>query len=151
MSGPELWAERARATILLVLVLAQGALGWTVRQHPAWLQFHLLAGITLLLPVSLHAGLRAALGEAGATRRHAAAAALLVAAQLVVGGLAFLVPETLRAGSLTGLLDRALVLLHWLVGIAAVVASIAWWLAAWRLPRDPSQAPDASARMARRG
>lgn len=150
MSGSARWAERAGATLLLVLVLAQGALGWIVRQHPGWLQFHLLAGITLLLPVSLHLGLRAAFGEARATRRHTLTAALLVTVQLVVGGVAYLVPQTLRAGSLTGPLDRALVWLHWLVGIAVVLASGSLFVVAWRLPGAPGQTPEDSARSTRR-
>jgi hypothetical protein len=125
------WAERARAALLLALVLAQGALGWMVRGRPAWLPFHLLLGITVLLPAAMHVGLRAAFAAPSAARRRGLAAALLVVAQLLVGGLAYLVPRTLRLGSLTGALDQALVWAHWAVGAAALLASAALCAATW--------------------
>jgi hypothetical protein len=67
-------------------------------------------------------------------------AALLVVAQLMVGGLAYLVPRTLQAGALTGQLDRWLVVLHWIVGIATLGASATLVASVWgsgRAPRAP--------------
>ena len=118
-----MWAERARAVLLLLLVVGQGLLGLVVRSQPGWLPFHLIFGITLLLPAALHTGLRAAFSEPSGLRASSLTAALLVVAQLVVGGFAYLVPRTLQAGSLTGPLDQGLVVLHWLVGIATLFAS----------------------------
>jgi hypothetical protein len=59
-------------------------------------------------------------------------AAGLVFAQLVVGGFGYLVPRSIQAGRFTGSVDRGLVLLHWIVGIAVVLASLALVASTWR-------------------
>ncbi|HUP24884.1 MAG TPA: hypothetical protein VNB06_18345 [Thermoanaerobaculia bacterium] len=138
MARPQDWADRVRASLLLFLVLAQGSLGWMVRQHPGWLPFHLLLGLTLLLPVAMHVGLRAAFAEVTASRVPSLVAALLVFAQLVVGGFGYLVPSSIQAGRFTGSLDRGLVLLHWIVGIALVLASLALVASTWRPIGEPT-------------
>jgi hypothetical protein len=132
MASPQDWADRARASLLLFLVLAQASLGWMVRQQPGWLPFHLLLGLTLLLPVAMHVGLRAAFAEATPSRVPSLLVAVLVFVQLVVGGLGYLVPSSIQAGRFTGSLDRGLVLLHWIVGIAVVLASFALVASTWR-------------------
>lgn len=142
-----MWAERARAVLLLLLVVGQGLLGLVVRSQPGWLPFHLIFGITLLLPAALHTGLRAAFSGESGLRAPSLTAALLVVAQLVVGGFAYLVPRTIQAGSLTGPLDQGLVVLHWLVGIATLLASGALVTATWNtdaVTEVPPSAPRTS-------
>jgi hypothetical protein len=137
------WAERARAVLLLVLVTGQGFLGLVVRSQPGWLPYHLLFGITLLLPAAMHTGLRAAFSADSGTRAPSIAAALLVVTQLVVGGFAYLVPRRIQAGSFTGPLDQGLVVLHWAVGIAAVLASGALVTSAFGTEGAPEVPPSA--------
>lgn len=137
-----MWVNRALAGLLLALVAGQGALGWVVRQQPGWLPYHLLFGIAVLLPAALHQGLRAAFAAGGRVRELGLAVSALVAAQLLVGWLCYLVPRTVQAGRLTGTLDRGLVWLHWCVGLATLATAIALVASTWRVPDAAHELPD---------